>query len=1005
MHKTKRGRAKTYDSDGLMFRSVMGVLLIALGVISTLSIVGGIQGTIFTTIKRIMQGLGGGLCLGIPLFLVSGGVLFAFSAYRRAPMRVYWLLLAIYFFTLGMINILSKVGTTKQGAVSFMEYVIAYNRTLTPLLSNPGGYWEVIKGCYTMCASSGAFAGAVGMLTAWPLWVFTGTTLGVLILGTLSVTCVMFIVRFDVFSVFKNYRESSDERLEKRELEKQRKLLQKQQQQQREQEEKHKNDLLRPAYERKAENVKTGTKAEQTASYRDAAMAFAGGAFVQGNLQASGIQDATAQQTMFNMPAKTGPQLYDEMIVPEVPNGVKAPSWRLKLPRIGKRTESTDDTSATANPAAMTNPVPQDREALRVLERMEANRRRKQDLTNEIQGTLNDELMYPDTFPGKEKRAKGTSPADGAKVVGQRQGSAMPMQARSSPLNNHDIETAAQPYGIGHGNSADDARLTYAQQTAAYRPPQAPTGNPEGNTDRFEAYRKPKDTGQIGQPMIKIPKQVTGDDGKPLAKVKKPYPYPMIELLNLNTQRLPDTTDQDRINAARLEKTLESFGIPARVQRVTHGPAVTRFELGLVSSGINVKRIMNIADNIALDMAANGGVRIEVPIPGTNLFGVEIPNKEIISVSLAEVLTSPEMTKAKSPLSVALGKDIAGRPIICDLAKMPHLLIAGQTGSGKSVCINAIINSLLYRSTPDEVRMIMIDPKVVELQGYNKVPHLLIPVVSDPHKAAGALAWAVQEMLDRYHKMQSKGVRELTAYNAKVAGDEPKLPRIVIIIDELSDLMLACKKEVEESIIRLAQLARAAGIHVVVATQRPTVNVITGLIKANVPSRIAFAVSSSIDSRTILDMNGAEKLLGKGDMFYFPTGEKAPLRVQGCFLSDAEISNIVDYIGMNSSTDYDERINDIMEATDTPDADGVNEGADEGEVDERLQEAIEMVLTDGQASISMLQRRMKIGYARAGRLIDDMAAKNIVSRSAGSKPREILMSYEQYLQQRDTLLR
>lgn len=299
--------------------------------------------------------------------------------------------------------------------------------------------------------------------------------------------------------------------------------------------------------------------------------------------------------------------------------------------------------------------------------------------------------------------------------------------------------------------------------------------------------------------------------------------------------------------------------------------------------------------------------------------------------------------------------------------------------------------------------MIMIDPKVVELQGYNKVPHLLIPVVSDPHKASGALAWAVQEMLDRYHKMQSKGVREITTYNAKVRGDEPKLPRIVIIIDELSDLMLACKKEVEESIIRLAQLARAAGIHVVVATQRPTVNVITGLIKANVPSRIAFAVSSSIDSRTILDMNGAEKLLGRGDMFYYPTGAKAPLRVQGCFVSDAEIANIVDYIGRNSETDYDQSITEIMESPDADEADTTGDA--DGEQDDRLQEAVEMVLTDGQASISMLQRRMKIGYARAGRLIDDMATRGIVSKSAGSKPREVLISYDQYLLHKEALLK
>ncbi|MBN1777186.1 MAG: DNA translocase FtsK, partial [Clostridiales bacterium] len=474
------------------------------------------------------------------------------------------------------------------------------------------------------------------------------------------------------------------------------------------------------------------------------------------------------------------------------------------------------------------------------------------------------------------------------------------------------------------------------------------------------------------------------------------YPYPMIELLDLTQSAPPVDRQEDMKNIRKLEDTLESFGIPARVQRVTHGPSVTRYELGLISSGVNVKRILSISETIALQLAANGQVRIEVPIPGTNLFGIEIPNREISRVSLAEVLTSPEMERAKGTLCIALGKDISGRPVICDLERMPHLLIAGQTGSGKSVCINAIINSLLFRKSPQELRMILIDPKVVELQGYNEIPHLLIPVVTDPQKAAGALAWAVQEMQDRYHKMQSKGVRNIASYNAKRAGDEPALPRIVVIIDELSDLMLACKHEVEDSIIRLAQLARAAGIHVIIATQRPTVNVITGLIKANFPSRISFAVASSIDSRTILDANGAEKLLGSGDMLYYPTGSSTPIRVQGCFVGDQEIRDVVSYIVNNTEPDYDESINELMESADPGAFSASGNGSDDG-VDERMGEAIEMVLTDGQASISMLQRRMKIGYARAGRLIDDMALRGIISRSAGSKPRELLISYDQYI--------
>ena len=1013
MQKGKRGRAKTYDSDSLMFRSVMGIILIALGILSVISIVGGIEGAAFSLVKQAMQGLGGGLCLGIPLFLIWGGALVAFSAHQRAPVRAILFLSVFYLCVLGIINLLSKVGTS-----TFMEFAVAHNQQQTPLVANADGYWETIRAGYQLCGSSGAFGGALGMLLAWPLWTYVDATVGAVILSILCLICVLFFTKFDVIGTFHQMKENSDLRMEQREVERQKKEYLKQMQaKQAEEEVKNETDI--PAYKRrkgKQEQPATTMPGNPQAVGLDYADNFPGPAFSQPiQPPVAGLGTVPIQTTLFTMPPSNVP-LYDEMIVPEVPEGGKVSNWKLK----GSSVKQTVTQPMTDPLPGSVAPIPGDREANKVIERMEANRKRKEQIQQQIGETVGQGLPQYATPPSQTTDISGRMDMTGGGKIARKKGNVGTAQ---NDLPNN-VQTVAQsgtnqPYDPGM--SAE--QLAYAQQVAAYQSPVAGAQRPEAQagvpqtgsaSDRFEAYRRPSVdptaspmmSGQrLDQPNLKIPERRGNADGVTPAKEKRPYPYPMIELLNLRTQVIPDTRDLDRANAMRLEQTLESFGIPAQVQRVTHGPAVTRFELGLVSSGINVKRIMNIADNIALDMAANGGVRIEVPIPGTNLFGVEIPNKEIISVSLAEVLTSPEMTNAKSPLSVALGKDIAGRPVICDLAKMPHLLIAGQTGSGKSVCINSIINSLLYRASPEEVRMIMIDPKVVELQGYNKVPHLLIPVVSDPHKASGALAWAVQEMLDRYHKMQSKGVREITSYNAKVSGDEPKLPRIVIIIDELSDLMLACKKEVEESIIRLAQLARAAGIHVVVATQRPTVNVITGLIKANIPSRIAFAVSSSIDSRTILDMNGAEKLLGKGDMFYHPTGEKAPLRVQGCFLSDSEINNIVDYIGKNSDTDYDESINEIMESPDPEEADNATEPDADGDLDDRLQEAIEMVLSDGQASISMLQRRMKIGYARAGRLIDEMAQRGIVSKSAGSKPREILISYEQYLQQRDMLLR
>ena len=988
--KAKQGRAKTYDGDSLMTRSVIGILLVALGLLAGISIVGGIQGAAFAMIKEAMQGLGGSLCLGIPIFLIWGGGLVAFSAHHKAPVRAILLLFACFLFVLGIITLISQVN-----GISFMANTLEYNRRIEPPLANPAGYWEYLTASYARCGANGSGGGALGMVTAWPLWTFMGTTGSVAILGVLCVLCVLFFSRLDMVALVKGFRERGEEREQKHEVERQRKeLLKLQKQKEREQEKSTQkaatlaDELATPAYLRTGKATQT-TPVQQSMGASMPEVAFAGipqplphtGQAPQ-NLYTPPPQAVPAQPyapvAPVTAPRQT-PQLYDEIIDMGASGGEN--TVKIKTPFFKRGSAQTEPEPVTVDaPPTNTGLFGRDREAEKVMRRMEENRRRKEQLDKTM--VEHGRLDAVGGQPGvSETPQAGTPPQPTTPPEGVRRNAKPP-----------------EPPAL------TQEQIAFANQLAAYQRPTHAEAPAASAQDRFEAYKRPGGGDpSIGQPVVKIPRQQKGEEGKPVAKVKKPYPFPMIELLNLTTAALPDTREADRLNAVKLEQTLESFDIPARVQRVTHGPAVTRFELGLISSGINVKRIVNIADNIALDMAANGGVRIEVPIPGTNLFGVEIPNKEIISVSLAEVLTSPEMTNAKSPLSVALGKDIAGRPVICDLAKMPHLLIAGQTGSGKSVCINAIINSLLYRASPDDVRMIMIDPKVVELQGYNKVPHLLIPVVSDPHKAAGALAWAVQEMLDRYHKMQSKGVREISAYNAKATGDEPKLPRIVIIIDELSDLMLACKKEVEESIIRLAQLARAAGIHVVVATQRPTVNVITGLIKANIPSRIAFAVASSVDSRTILDMNGAEKLLGKGDMFYYPTGEKAPLRVQGCFVSDSEISGVVDYIGKNSDTDYDERINEIMDAPDPADAD-VLDGSDDGAVDERLQEAVEMVLGDGQASISMLQRRMKIGYARAGRLIDDMAARGIISRSAGSKPREVLISYEQYLQQKDAYL-
>ena len=473
------------------------------------------------------------------------------------------------------------------------------------------------------------------------------------------------------------------------------------------------------------------------------------------------------------------------------------------------------------------------------------------------------------------------------------------------------------------------------------------------------------------------------------------YEYPPIELLGKAPKKgikggakaLTDT-------ATRLQKTLYSFGVSAKVENVSVGPAITRYELK-PAEGVRVSKIANLADDIALNLAAET-IRIEAPIPGKQAVGIEIPNKENEIVHFREVIESNAFKDHKSKLAFGLGKDVAGNIQLADIAKMPHVLIAGSTGSGKSVCINTIISSIIYNAKPSEVKMVMVDPKVVELSVYNGIPHLLIPVVTDPKKAAGALAWAVQEMDNRYNLFAAKGVRDIKGYNKAIEKEEGqgKLPQIVIIVDELADLMMVAAKDVEEAICRLAQKARAAGMHLVIATQRPSVDVITGLIKANVPSRIAFAVSSQVDSRTILDSVGAEKLLGKGDMLFFPTGYPKPVRVQGAFVSDEEVEKIVGFVKQNGTANYSEDILETIENSNKTEKELIQEQAEDDDTDPFLMDAIDAVVEQGQASTSFIQRRFKVGYARAGRIIDQMEERGIISGYQGSKPREVLITKE-----------
>jgi len=974
--------ARSYEYSSFPVLGALGTLLVATGVLAMISLFIGVESAFFGSIKLAMTGLGGCLAVGLPVLLIWGGMLLVLSNGRKVSFRAFLLVSLLYLIVLALLNLLSRIG--EDG------FFVDYCNTRLKRSIGSASFGGVLGESYRFCAAYGEPAGALGMLLAWPVHSLLGTAFSAVVLVILLLTVVLWLFRFNLAGRMAEWRQASAVRRQERAQMRAHQLEQQRIWEQQRQQEQNIADLNYPAYLRRGVQQPLQQPAPQPFPAQPA-MGMENER--QPLLSNQGITSTPSMQSIGKPLVRPAPkpdvELYDEMIDTGSNRKESKTSWK---PLHGKPS-IVHQTRMTFTPSEMgyqeeadpqeqpeVQPAPTQKKDSEVgvtgnrrksTARLEEIRKRKAELTQRLE---------------ENERARQKEAAEKTAAAPQEDAFASYMRPEAPPAEEEWEKLAGEEYHPLVEDDTDDM----PEETAKPRP------------SKLHMPEDPQKHTPMFAPLIDMEEEET-DTAEPVEE-KRPYAFPPVDLLNLEQHRVKDTSETDQVNAQKLEETLRSFNIPAKVQHITHGPAITRFALGLMASGINVKRIQNIADNIALDLAADGAIRIESQIPGTNLFGIEVPNKEVQTVTFAQVLMSQEMQQATSPLAVGLGHDISGKPVICDLSKMPHLLIAGQTGSGKSVCVNTIINSLLFRASPDEVRMIMIDPKVVELQCYNVVPHLLIPVVSDPHKAAGALAWAVAEMEDRYSKMQTKNVRELSAYNAKLGPDEPKLPRIVIIIDELADLMMASKRDVEESIIRLAQKARAAGIHMVVATQRPTVDVITGLIKSNVPSRIAFAVSSIVDSRTILDKVGAEKLLGRGDMLYMPTGIKAPVRVQGCFLSDAETERIVDYIGKYSRVEFDPNVIEALEKQDDDNSDALDDGGSDGSVDDLLEDAIEMVITDGQASISMLQRRLKVGYARAGRIIDEMAARGIVSKSLGSKPREVLITREEYDRIKSTLL-
>ena len=591
------------------------------------------------------------------------------------------------------------------------------------------------------------------------------------------------------------------------------------------------------------------------------------------------------------------------------------------------------------------------------------------------------------------------------------------------------INRADRPYDAKKGSAAEETAEDISREK------RSDSFVPEQRAAKPEAVPAAprKDDGEEVSEFDGIGYQAEVSDA---AKPEKVYHYPPVQLLRLK-ENTNDASAREELeqNSRKLVETLTSFGVNARIVNICRGPSVTRYELQ-PAPGVKISKITNLSDDIALNLAANG-VRIEAPIPGKAAVGIEVPNKVVSMVSMRELIDSDEFRNAKSKLTAVLGRDISGEIVVTDIAKMPHLLIAGTTGSGKSVCVNSILISILYKATPDEVKLLLIDPKMVEFSKYKGIPHLLVPIVSDAKKAAGALGWAVSEMLNRYKIFSEYDCKDIDSYNSliernlKYIDEHPpvrnedgelvqpvmevgglpvakeKMSRVVIAIDELADLMMAAPSEVEDSICRLAQMARAAGMHLILATQRPTVNVITGLIKANVPSRISLKVSSNMDSRTILDVGGGEKLIGRGDMLFSPVGAPKPVRVQGCYASEEEIEGVTAYIKKSAKAEYNSEIEENIKRIE---AEGLSNGKkggndDSGDisVDSKMEDAIQFVIESGQASTSMLQRRLKVGYARAGRMIDDMEQLGIVGPHQGSKPRDVLMTYNEWLERRNVL--
>lgn len=997
---TSRKNVKKPDVSASIARGACGIMLLCLGVLMLVCLFLPSDAKMLKFFLEFVQGLAGSMCLIVPVIVMWAGVLLGFSSKMRVKVRT--------------IACISGIILCLLTFLQLFQIESIYNTLVAR--AEKANYWSFLKLSWENSSIMRRGGGLLGSLLAWPLWrgfdiwgaalllVFCLVTLALLLTNTSLYRIGEYFA--EAFGEIKtDYSTKREERLQQRYAEEE--AQEKEMEKQRKQETK-----AREAAQARANKARAKAEANipNVIPYEEQQDDY----YVEPYEDDRGLATPeTAQYDPYRTVHQTDQQInYQDDFYEDYHDDYQEVYYEESSGRRANR-QSGERRFGVQE----AQPVVSSRKSNRAQRSMyiEPDYRTYNSVEVEDHGFYEVEeneswtpiLVHSD----QNAKAKDPAPQSGSRRRARSFGESFDMHtAPVTPISEVQEDADPAPYSEGFIEQADETvEISYpeaiADRAAAIVTEETQPTQPVAPIARTPSPVRPRVTKpeneDAAQPTnrrlddtpLVIPKKETTSS---LFNTVENYRYPPMDLLklskknaNLNSKLL------DEQNAQKLLSTLASFGIQAKVINVTHGPAITRYELQ-PAPGVKVSRIVNLVDDIALNMASDG-VRIEAPIPGKPAVGIEIPNETISMVTLRDVLESSDASKHDSTLACALGKDISGRNVIADLAKMPHVLIAGATGSGKSVCINTLINSIVFRSSPEEVRLILIDPKVVELSVYNGIPHLLIPVVTDPKKASGALTWAVMEMEHRYKRFAGAGVRDIRGYNARLKDGETAMPKIVVIIDELADLMMVAPGEVEESICRLAQLARAAGIHLVIATQRPSVNVITGVIKANIPSRIAFAVSSQIDSRTILDGAGAEKLLGKGDMLYAPQGTNKPIRVQGCFVTDEEVEQIVEYIKVTGDVQYDEDMLEHINNTQNEEVQAQQPSSDEV-VDELLQQAIEIAVESGQASISMLQRRLRVGYARAGRLVDEMCKRGIVSQAEGAKPREVLITKEEFRQ-------